>query len=104
VTDMPPNLWTDGRFFEYQNTGPGAGVNANRPQLSDGQATEYTPQEAPCRHGRLEPRRLTSDGGPPRAGGRRGAVAAVARHTKYGMPHACSANATVPRRFGRRRR
>jgi pectin methylesterase-like acyl-CoA thioesterase len=44
-TDMPPNLWTDGRFFEYQNTGPGAGVNANRPQLSDDQATEYTPQK-----------------------------------------------------------
>jgi pectin methylesterase-like acyl-CoA thioesterase len=41
--DMSPNLWTDGRFFEYANTGAGAGVNANRPQLTDEQATAATP-------------------------------------------------------------
>ena len=41
--DMSPNLWTDGRFFEYQNTGAGAGVNANRPQLTEEQATAATP-------------------------------------------------------------
>ncbi len=44
--DMAPNLWTDGRFFEYRNTGPGAVVPdpTTRPQLSDAQAAEYTPQ------------------------------------------------------------
>jgi pectin methylesterase-like acyl-CoA thioesterase len=40
--DMSPNLWTDGRFSEYGNTGAGAGVNANRPQLTDAQATGST--------------------------------------------------------------
>lgn len=42
--DMLPNLWTDGRFFEYQNTGPGATVNEFRPQLTDVQAPDYTAQ------------------------------------------------------------
>jgi pectin methylesterase-like acyl-CoA thioesterase len=41
--DMSPNLWTDGRFLEYGNTGAGAGVNANRPQLTDEQAATATP-------------------------------------------------------------
>jgi pectin methylesterase-like acyl-CoA thioesterase len=41
--DMSPNLWTDGRFSEYGNTGAGAGVNANRPQLTDAQAADATP-------------------------------------------------------------
>ncbi|MCZ2835966.1 pectinesterase family protein [Modestobacter sp. VKM Ac-2985] len=40
--DMSPNLWTDGRFAEYANTGAGATVNANRPQLTAAEATEYT--------------------------------------------------------------
>jgi hypothetical protein len=40
---MSPNLRTDGRFFEYQNTGDGATVNANRPQLTDEQAATATP-------------------------------------------------------------
>jgi pectin methylesterase-like acyl-CoA thioesterase len=43
--DMSPNLWTDGRFFEYGNTGAGATVNANRPQLTDEQAASATPQQ-----------------------------------------------------------
>ncbi|MDN4609536.1 pectinesterase family protein [Arthrobacter burdickii] len=43
--DMAPNLWTDGRFFEYQNTGAGATINANRPQLTDEQAAGATPQQ-----------------------------------------------------------
>ncbi|GAB7192915.1 hypothetical protein NUM3379_36240 [Kineococcus sp. NUM-3379] len=42
--DMSPNLWTDGRFSEHGNTGPGAGVNANRPQLSDADAAGRTAQ------------------------------------------------------------
>ncbi|PJI94214.1 pectinesterase family protein [Luteimicrobium subarcticum] len=37
-TDFAPNAWTDGRFFEYANTGPGARVTANRPQLTAAQA------------------------------------------------------------------
>jgi pectin methylesterase-like acyl-CoA thioesterase len=43
--DMSPNLWTDGRFFEYHNTGAGATDNANRPQLTDAQAADATPQK-----------------------------------------------------------
>ncbi len=35
-------LWTSGRFFEYNNTGAGAGTGANRPQLSDTDAAGYT--------------------------------------------------------------
>jgi pectin methylesterase-like acyl-CoA thioesterase len=42
--DMSPNLWTDGRFAEYQNTGAGATVTANRPQLTDEQAAGATAQ------------------------------------------------------------
>ncbi len=41
-TDMNPNLWTDGRFFEYANTGEGAGTDATRPQLTAAQAADYT--------------------------------------------------------------
>ncbi len=42
--DMSGNSWTNARFFEYKNTGAGATVNGNRPQLSDSQAANYTPQ------------------------------------------------------------
>ncbi|WP_133765523.1 pectinesterase family protein [Amnibacterium kyonggiense] len=42
-TDFAPNLWTDGRFAEYRNTGDGATVNVNRPQLTDAQAAAITP-------------------------------------------------------------
>jgi pectin methylesterase-like acyl-CoA thioesterase len=42
--DMSPNLWTDGRFSEYGNTGAGATVTANRPQLTDDQAAGATAQ------------------------------------------------------------
>ncbi|MGY2067595.1 pectinesterase family protein, partial [Blastococcus sp. SYSU DS0619] len=41
-TDMSGFSWEDARFFEYQNTGPGAGVNASRPQLTAAQAEQYT--------------------------------------------------------------
>lgn len=44
-TDMSGNSWKNARFFEYRNTGAGATVNANRPQLSDAQAANYTPQK-----------------------------------------------------------
>ncbi|MBX6385982.1 MAG: cellulose binding domain-containing protein [Microbispora sp.] len=44
-TDMSGNSWQNARFFEYKNTGPGAGTNSNRPQLSDSQAANYTPQK-----------------------------------------------------------
>ncbi|GAA3592114.1 hypothetical protein GCM10022419_088720 [Nonomuraea rosea] len=43
-TDMSTNSWKNARFTEYRNTGAGAGTNANRPQLSDAQAPNYTPQ------------------------------------------------------------
>jgi pectin methylesterase-like acyl-CoA thioesterase len=43
-TDMSGNLWQNARFREYRNTGSGAGTNGNRPQLSDSQAANYTPQ------------------------------------------------------------
>ncbi|MEV1174249.1 hypothetical protein [Nonomuraea sp. NPDC049784] len=32
----------EGRFAEYRNTGPGAAVTPDRPQLTDAQAREYT--------------------------------------------------------------
>ncbi|MDW3847522.1 pectinesterase family protein [Micromonospora sp. BRA006-A] len=43
-TNMGDSTWQNARFFEYRNTGPGATVNGNRPQLSDAQAANYTPQ------------------------------------------------------------
>ncbi|MEV4490564.1 pectinesterase family protein [Micromonospora coxensis] len=43
-TDMSGNTWQNARFLEYRNTGSGATVNGNRPQLSDAQAATYTPQ------------------------------------------------------------
>lgn len=43
-TDMSDNSWNSARFFEYRNTGAGAAVNANRPQLTDADAAKYTPQ------------------------------------------------------------
>ena len=44
-TDMSGFSWkTEARFSEYRNTGPGAGVNGNRPQLSAAQAGTYTAQ------------------------------------------------------------
>jgi pectinesterase len=36
--------WQDARYFEYHNVGPGAGVNADRPQLPADQARGATPQ------------------------------------------------------------
>ncbi|WP_433043632.1 pectinesterase family protein [Dactylosporangium sp. CS-033363] len=44
-TDMSTNSWKNARFLEYRNTGAGAGTNSNRPQLSDAQAANYTPQK-----------------------------------------------------------
>jgi pectin methylesterase-like acyl-CoA thioesterase len=44
-TDMSGNVWQNARFLEYRNTGSGATVNSNRPQLSDSQAANYTPQK-----------------------------------------------------------
>jgi pectinesterase len=41
-TDMSGFSWKDARFAEYRNSGPGAGVTADRPQLSDADATTYT--------------------------------------------------------------
>jgi pectinesterase len=44
-TDMSANSWKNARFSEYGNTGSGATVNANRPQLTGAQAATYTPQK-----------------------------------------------------------
>ncbi len=42
-SDMSGFNWrTGGRFSEYRNSGPGAGANGNRPQMSDAQAANYT--------------------------------------------------------------
>jgi pectin methylesterase-like acyl-CoA thioesterase len=43
--DMSTNTWQNARFFEYKNTGAGATVNSNRPQLTAAQAANYTPQK-----------------------------------------------------------
>jgi pectin methylesterase-like acyl-CoA thioesterase len=42
--DFGTTPWQGARYFEYRNTGAGATVNSNRPQLSDAQAPNYTPQ------------------------------------------------------------
>lgn len=39
----PPVSWKTARFAEFHNSGPGAGVNANRPQLTAAQAAQQTP-------------------------------------------------------------
>jgi pectin methylesterase-like acyl-CoA thioesterase len=39
------NVWQNARYSEYRNTGSGATTNANRPQLSDATAANYTPQK-----------------------------------------------------------
>ncbi|MGW1468170.1 pectinesterase family protein [Streptomyces sp. NPDC002308] len=44
-TNMSTSTWQNARFREYRNTGAGATVNANRPQLTDAQAATYTPQK-----------------------------------------------------------
>ncbi|MEV5342540.1 pectinesterase family protein [Streptomyces sp. NPDC052676] len=41
-TDMSGFSWRDARFAEYRNTGPGAAVTADRPQLSDAEAATHT--------------------------------------------------------------
>ncbi|MGC4806408.1 pectinesterase family protein [Micromonospora sp. DT233] len=43
-TDMSGFSWRDARFSEYRNTGPGSAVTADRPQLTDAQASTYTAQ------------------------------------------------------------
>jgi pectinesterase/pectate lyase len=43
-TDMSGFSWKDARFFEYRNTGPGAGTGPDRPQLSAAQAATFTAQ------------------------------------------------------------
>ncbi|MFG3343250.1 pectinesterase family protein [Glycomyces sp. NPDC048151] len=42
-SDMSGLAWEDARLREYQNTGPGATVNANRPQMSSADAANYEP-------------------------------------------------------------
>ncbi|BBC30943.1 hypothetical protein SGFS_022370 [Streptomyces graminofaciens] len=45
-TDMTTDYsWTQARFKEYKNTGAGAGVGANAPQMSDSEAANYTGQK-----------------------------------------------------------
>ncbi|MEU8679449.1 pectinesterase family protein [Streptomyces sp. NPDC048560] len=44
-TNMSTSTWQNARFREYRNTGAGATVNGNRPQLADAQAASYTPQK-----------------------------------------------------------
>jgi pectinesterase len=44
-TDMSGFSWRDARLSEYRNTGAGATVNSNRPQLSDAAAANYTAQK-----------------------------------------------------------
>ncbi|MGW0863624.1 pectinesterase family protein [Streptomyces sp. NPDC002611] len=41
-TDMSGFSWKDARFTEYRNFGPGAGVTADRPQMSDAAARTHT--------------------------------------------------------------
>jgi pectin methylesterase-like acyl-CoA thioesterase len=43
--DMSGHPWYQARFTEYKDTGSGATHNSNRPQMSDAQAVNYTPQK-----------------------------------------------------------
>jgi pectinesterase len=43
-TDMSGFSWKDARFFEYRNTGLGAGTGTDRPQLTAAQAATFTAQ------------------------------------------------------------
>ncbi|GIH03122.1 hypothetical protein Rhe02_11890 [Rhizocola hellebori] len=43
-TDMSGFSWRDARFFEYHNTGPGSPITADRPQLPDASAPNFTAQ------------------------------------------------------------
>ncbi len=36
--------FSPGRNYEYDNSGPGSGVNSSRPQLTSAQAASYTAQ------------------------------------------------------------
>ena len=40
--DMSGHAWSEGRFAEYKNTGPGAYINEFHPQLSDEDAARFT--------------------------------------------------------------
>lgn len=44
-TTMSGFAFNPGRFAEYLNTGPGAGTNSARPQLTASQAANFTPQK-----------------------------------------------------------
>ena len=44
-TDMSGLDWREARLSEYGNTGPGAGVNDDRPQMSDAEAAQFTPSD-----------------------------------------------------------
>jgi len=41
-SDMSGFSWKDARFFEYRNTGPGAGAGDSRPQLRPSDAASFT--------------------------------------------------------------
>jgi pectin methylesterase-like acyl-CoA thioesterase/pectate lyase len=43
-SDMGSATWKQARYFEYLNTGAGATLNSNRPQLTAAQAAGYTPK------------------------------------------------------------
>ncbi|WP_258804591.1 hypothetical protein [Pseudarthrobacter sp. NS4] len=40
--DMSGHSWTEGRFAEFNNSGPGAYVNEFHPQLSPEEAARFT--------------------------------------------------------------
>lgn len=43
-TTMDGYSFTAGRYYEYDNSGPGSGTGSGRPQLTTAQAASYTPQ------------------------------------------------------------
>lgn len=43
-TTMSGYSFTAGRYYEYDNSGPGSGTGSGRPQLTAAQAASYTPQ------------------------------------------------------------
>ncbi|TVU59490.1 pectin esterase [Paenarthrobacter nitroguajacolicus] len=44
-SDMSGHSWTEGRFAEYNNTGPGAHINGFHPQLTPQEAVNFTKEK-----------------------------------------------------------
>ncbi|GGN93580.1 hypothetical protein GCM10010112_82000 [Actinoplanes lobatus] len=61
-TEMSGFPWQQARYFEYRNTGPGAAVNENRPQLDPAKAADFTRETYLAGTDRWQPWRFCGHG------------------------------------------